>query len=129
MPSAFFAFWVIEGYSHSEVSNDRHLAEKANDQHTLLSFELELKASPTFCVYDFSFWGWTVDAAESALPLSLSPKCSVVDFSESGCKHKRVNQLSSQIDATRRWSHTLSAAVALSERDWRPWSDMVMMRD
>ena len=29
--------------------------------------------------------GCTVDAAESDLPLSLSPKCSVVDFSESGC--------------------------------------------
>ena len=28
--------------------------------------------------------GWREEAAESALPLSLSPKCSVVDFSESG---------------------------------------------
>jgi hypothetical protein len=51
-----------------------------------LWFELDENVSPTFCEVDFSLWGWSVDAAESALPLSLSPRCSVVDFSESGLR-------------------------------------------
>ena len=45
---------------------------------------MELNASPICCEVDFSLCGSNVDAAESDLPLSLSPKCSVVDFSESG---------------------------------------------
>ena len=32
--------------------------------------------------------GCAVDAAESALPLNMSPMCSVVDFSESGCVYR-----------------------------------------
>lgn len=47
--------------------------------------ELPLTASPTRCEVDFSPWGSRVEAAESLLPLNLSPMCSVVDFSESGC--------------------------------------------
>ena len=46
--------------------------------------ELELKASVTFWPVDFSLSGCMLDAAESDLPFSMSPKCSVVDFSESG---------------------------------------------
>ena len=71
------------------------------------SLELVENASPTFWLVDFSLCeirrlmsietmaedmkrekrhtaGCREDAAESALPLNLSPKCSVVDFSESG---------------------------------------------
>ena len=56
---------------------------------TWFSFELELNASPIFCDVDFSLWGCMLDAAESVLPFSMSPKCSVVDFSESGYKARR----------------------------------------
>jgi hypothetical protein len=75
-----------------------HFHRTARAGRTLFSFELDEKVSPTFCVVDFSLSGWAEDASESPVPFSLSPRCSVVDFSESG----------------------LSAAPALSVRLWRP---------
>ena len=51
---------------------------------------MELNASPIFCEVDFSLWGCMLDAAESVLPFNMSPKCSVVDFSESGYKTERI---------------------------------------
>lgn len=48
------------------------------------AFEFEENASPTFCDVDFWLCGCIDDAAESDLPLNMSPMCSVVDFSESG---------------------------------------------
>jgi hypothetical protein len=65
---------------------------------TLFSLELPETESPTFCEADFSLCGCALEPSESAVPLNLSPRCSVVDFSESG----------------------LSAAPALSVRLWRP---------
>lgn len=43
-------------------------------------------ASEAFWVADFSPWGWTEPATESAAPLTLSPACSVVDFWLSGLR-------------------------------------------
>lgn len=43
-------------------------------------------ASLAFWVADFSPWGWTEPATESAAPLTLSPACSVVDFWLSGLR-------------------------------------------
>ena len=65
--------------------------------------------------------GCMEEAAESALPLNLSPMCSVVDFSESGCE-QRVNEVC-HLRVVK--EHTLRAAVALSVKDWRPVSDIV----
>ena len=44
--------------------------------------------------------GSAVDAAESALPLSLSPRCSVVDFSESGCTSTSSTPRHTTIEST-----------------------------
>lgn len=57
----------------------------------MLLLLLLLNASPTRCEVDFSLWGSRADPAESAFPLNLSPKCSVVDFSESGCETNHVS--------------------------------------
>ena len=61
-----------------------HEKSRRTAPRTWFSLELELNASPIFCDVDFSLWGCMLDAAESVLPFSMSPKCSVVDFSESG---------------------------------------------
>jgi len=67
--------------------------------------ELLLIASPAFWLVDFSLLGCKVDATESNLPLTWSVTCSVVDLLESG----------------------FNADCALSVKDWRPVSDMVML--
>lgn len=57
---------------------------------TEFSFEFPDKESVAFWVVDFSWFGWKVEAAESALPLMASPACSVVDFWESGWRGRPV---------------------------------------
>ena len=89
--------------------------------------ELELNASLICCDVDFSLCGCNVDAAESDLPLSLSPKCSVVDFSESGYKGRSTSSASAPpIGMTGSVVRTFAAAVNLSVKLWRPVSDMVI---
>ena len=88
---------------------------------------MELNASPICCEVDFSLCGCNVDAAESDLPLSLSPKCSVVDFSESG--YMTPQPLSAWCKTGcdgGNVERTFKAAVALSVKLWRPVSDIVI---
>ena len=94
---------------------------------TWFSFELELNASPIFCDVDFSLWGCMLDAAESVLPFSMSPKCSVVDFSESGYEYRPHHQCGAPGTRTTGSDvRTFAAAVNLSVKLWRPVSDMVL---
>ena len=104
-----------------------HAKSRRTAPRTWFSFELELNASPIFCDVDFSLCGCMLDAAESVLPFSMSPKCSVVDFSESGYDQAHRQR---GAPATRTNDgevvHTFAAAVNLSVKLWRPVSDMVL---
>ena len=68
-----------------------------------------------------------VEAAESALPLNMSPKFSVVDFSESGyiTNDDKVSGVGTDTTRTRRVGLTFKAAAALSVKDCLPASDMM----
>ena len=87
---------------------------------------MEVNASPICCDVDFSLCVSNADAAESDLPLSLSPKCSVVDFSESGyiTPQRPVSMVQDGDDGG--VGRTFKAAVALSVKLWRPVSDIVI---
>ena len=67
-----------------------------------------------------------VEAAESALPLNMSPKCSVVDFSESGYITNDDKVSGVGTNTTNAASRlTFKAAAALSVKDCLPASDMM----